>query len=251
MTQNAKMKKAANQDFEALTVILSVALVVAILSLISNLSVELNSGRPVSASGLQGYSMPAHLRNQTRSQQDNPVSGPKQAFREAFQEPQSELEKHVDERFQQAIGLLHAGQYEYAITALDAVLEMVPDMPEAYVNMGYAFIGLKEFGPARGAFEKAIELKVDQINAYFGLAIAFEGLGDLEAALGAMRSYIHLSPPDDPFLAKARSALWEWEGQLGRIKGVETAPEGVEGESIKAPFKWSDEHHSPDKQKSP
>lgn len=243
--QDASLKRAPKQDFEALTVILSVAMVVAILSLISNLSVELGTGRSLSASAMQGYTMPAHLRNQNKSRQMNPVSGPKQAFREAFQEPQTELEKHVDERFQQAIGLLHAGQYEYAITALDAVLEMVPDMPEAYVNMGYAFIGLKEFGPARGAFEKAIELKVDQINAYYGLAIAFEGLGDLEAALGAMRSYIHLSPPDDPFLAKARSALWEWEGQLGRIKGVEPAPAGVKGDTIKAPYKWSDEHKSP------
>jgi tetratricopeptide (TPR) repeat protein len=251
MTQSATLKREPKQDFEALTVILSVAMVVALLSLITNLRTEINAGGHLSASGMQGYTMPAHLRNQNKTHQPNPVTGPKQAFREAFHEPQSELEKHVDERFQQAIGLLHAKQYNYAITALDAVLEMVPDMPEAYVNMGYAFIGLKEFGPARGAFEKAIELKVDQVNAYYGLAIAFEGSGDLEAALGAMRSYIHLSPPDDPFLPKARSALWEWEGQLGRIKGVETAPEGVEGESIKAPFKWSDEHHSPDEQKSP
>lgn len=241
-----KGKRPAKQDFEALTVIFSVALVVAILSLISNLNAEISNRITSPISGVKGYTMPAHLRSKPeQGDKPNHVSGPKEAFRKAFNEPQSELEQRVNERFQQAIGLLHARQYDYAITALDAVLEMVPDMPEAYVNMGYAFVGLKEFGPARGAFEKAIELKVDQVNAYYGLAIAFEGLGDYEAALGAMRSYIHLSPPDDPFLAKARSALWEWEGQLGRIKGVEVAPEGAKGESIKAPFKWSDEHKSP------
>ncbi|WP_455198449.1 tetratricopeptide repeat protein [Kaarinaea lacus] len=234
----------AKQDFEALTVIMSVALVVAILSLISNLSTNLQPGIS-SGSAVQGYTMPAHLRSKQPMTAHTPESGPKQAFREAFNEPQSEQEKRVNERFQQAIGLLHAKRYDYAITALDAVLEMVPDMPEAYVNMGYAFIGLKEYGPARGAFEKALELKVDQVNAYYGLAIAFEGLEDYEGALGAMRSYIHLSPPDDPFLAKARSALWEWEGQLGRIQGVEPAPEGTEGETIKAPYKWTDEHKSP------
>lgn len=244
MAHSAKRQRAPKQDFEALTVILSVALVVAILSLISNLTTMLHGDSMTSAAGVKGYTMPAHLRSKKPSVMLTPESGPKQAFREAFNEPQSELERRVGERFQQAIGLLHAKRYEYAITALDSVLEMAPDMPEAYVNMGYAFIGLEEFGPARGAFEKAIELKVDQINAYYGLAIAFEGLGDFEAALGAMRSYIHLSPADDPFLAKARSALWEWEGQLGRIQGVEPAPEGEQGETIKAPFKWSDEHKS-------
>lgn len=243
MTSGVKKepKRAAKQDFEALTVIMSVALVVAILSLISNLTVTMHEDVIPSSTGVKGYTMPAHLRSQPPGMKHTPESGPQQAFREAFNEPQSELERRVNERFQQAIGLLHAQRYDYAITALDAVLEIAPDMPEAYVNMGYAFIGLEEFGPARGAFEKAIELKVDQINAYYGLAIAFEGTGDYEAALGAMRSYIHLSPPDDPFLAKARSALWEWEAQLGRVEGVEPAPEGTEGATIKAPS-WDAGH---------
>jgi tetratricopeptide (TPR) repeat protein len=234
-------KKAARQDFEALTVILSVAMVISIVSLVSNLMAITPAGSDVqlSVNGVKGYSMPAHLRSKAIAR--SKVSGPKQAFREAFHEPQSDRERQVAERFQQAIGMLHAKRYDYAITALDSVLEMAPDMPEAYVNMGYAFIGLKEFGPARGAFEKAVDLKVDQINAYYGLAIAFEGQGEYEAALGAMRSYIHLSPPDDPFLAKARSALWEWEAQLGRVKGVKPAPEGEKGASIKAPS-WDSSH---------
>lgn len=237
-------KKVAKQDFEALTVILSVALVIAIISLVSNLTAAI----PVGGSGLsatagvasgkvRGYSMPAHLRSKKPAR----VGGPKQAFREAFQEPQSDRERQVAERFQQAIGLLHAKQYGYAITALDAVLVMAPKMPEAYVNMGFAFIGLEEFGPAQGAFEKAIDLKMDQVNAYYGLAIALEGQGQYETALGAMRSYIHLSQPDDPFLAKARSALWEWEAQLGRVKGVKPAPEGEKGASVKAPS-WDSSH---------
>ena len=234
-------KKTAKQDFEALTVILSVAMVVAMLSLISNLMavMPVSSGVQSMASGAKGYSMPAHLRSKTIEKRK--VSGPKQAFREAFQEPQSEQERQVAERFQQAIGLLHAKRYDYAIAALDAVLELAPGMPEAYVNMGYAFIGLEEFGPAQGAFEKAIDAKVDQVNAYYGLAIALEGQEQYETALGAMRTYIHLSPPDDPFLAKARSALWEWEAQLGRVKGVEPAKEGEKGATIKAPS-WDSSH---------
>ena len=241
LSKNAISKKKAKQDFEALTVILSVALVVSIVSIASNL-VALLPKAGTTHSGLSvamNYPMPTYLRNRINSK--GKVSGPKQAFSQAFQEPQSERERQVAERFQQAIGLLHARRYEYAITALDTVLEMAPELPEAYVNMGYAFIGLKEYGPARGAFEKAIELKVDQVNAYYGLAISFEGQEQYEAALGSMRTYIHLSEPNDAYLAKARSAIWEWEAQLGRVKGVKPAPEGTDGATIKA-TDWGEGH---------
>jgi len=170
-----------------------------------------------------------------------PEQGAQQAFRDAFQEPQSDAERQVMDRFQQSVALLHAKRYHYAITALDSVLTMSPDMPEAYVNMGYAFLGLEEFGPARGSFEKAIDLNMNQVNAYYGLAVAFEGQGQFEAALGAMRSYIHLSKPDNAHLAKARSALWEWEAQLGRIKGVAVAPEGTPVAEMPKPS-WSKKH---------
>ena len=127
-------------------------------------------------------------------------------------------DKHeVTIRFDQAVALLHAKQYEFAIQALDRVITLAPNMPEAYVNMGFALLGIEDYERAGNTFNYATELKVDQTNAYWGLALAMEGLKDYEGALGAMRSYIHLSKPDDPFLAKARSALWEWEEKLGRI----------------------------------
>lgn len=228
-------------DFEALTVIVSLAAVVAIIGLLMTLPAWQGQS---AATRVQGYSKPAHLAGRPPaggplSPDLSPEQAARQAFRGALNEPQSAAEQQVMERFQQAVSLLHAKRYDYAITALDSVLSIAPDMPEAYVNMGYAFLGLEEFGPARGAFEKALELKLDQVNAYYGLAIAFEGQGEFEAALGAMRSYIHLSPPDDPHLAKARSALWEWEAQLGRIEGVTVA-----GEDEPRPPKpsWSQQH---------
>ena len=242
MSQAKAQRKANNQqDFEALTVILSVAMVVAIVSLMTSLSTWEASSTPVSA--VQGYSIPAHLRKTPAATIPSltPEQGAQQAFRGALNEPQTERERQIMERFQQAIALMHAKRYDYAITALDAVLALSPNMPEAYVNMGYAFLELEEFGPARGAFEKALELKLDQVNAYYGLAVAFEGQGEFEGALGAMRTYIHLSQPDDPFLAKARAALWEWEAQLGRIEGVRVPEEGEVVPELPKPT-WSQKH---------
>jgi Flp pilus assembly protein TadD len=120
------------------------------------------------------------------------------------------------ERFDQAVLMLHAKQYEHAITALQRVLSLSPRLPEAHVNLGFAWLGLKDAERARRAFEAAIELRPEQANAYYGLAMALESGGDLPGALGAMRSYLHLSRADDAHRARARAALWEWEERLGR-----------------------------------
>jgi len=126
----------------------------------------------------------------------------------------------LKQRFDQAVALLHAKQYDYAIMALNQVIKLQPKLPEAYVNMGFAYLDLEDWNSAEIAFNKATELNPGQANAYYGLALAMEGKKDYEAALGAMRSFIHLTTPKDPFLAKARSALWEWEATLGRIPGA-------------------------------
>jgi tetratricopeptide (TPR) repeat protein len=123
-------------------------------------------------------------------------------------------------RFNQASALMHAKQYQYAIMALKQVIELQPKLPSAYVNIGFAYIDVEDWDSAELAFRKAIDLKPGQANAYYGLGLALEGKKDYESALGAMRAFIHLTTPKDPFLAKARSALWEWEAALGRIPGA-------------------------------
>ncbi len=126
----------------------------------------------------------------------------------------------VQIRFDQGVALLHAKRYEYAATALQRVIELAPRLPEAHVNLGFAFLGVQQYEDAGNEFNLATQLRPEQANAYWGLALAMEGLKDYEGALGAMRAYIHLSrTPNDPFVPKARAALWEWEEQLGRIKG--------------------------------
>jgi len=104
-------------------------------------------------------------------------------------------------------------------------------MPEAHVNMGFALIGKENYKAAADFFSSAIELRPYQANAYWGLAISLEQLGDLEGALGAMRTFIHLSPPNDPFVRKARSALWEWESTLKRGPLPEEEKEWIERNS--------------------
>ncbi len=134
----------------------------------------------------------------------------------------------LDTRFEQAVAMLHASQYDYAVKALRRVLELSPRMPEAHVNMGYALIGLQQYKNAADFFKSAIDIKPMQLNAYYGLALAYEGEGKLRLALGAMESYIHLAEKDDPYLSKAKSAAWEWNE---RLASAEASPDKEQGKT--------------------
>ena len=116
--------------------------------------------------------------------------------------------------------MLHAKRYDYAAVAFHEVLRLAPRLPEAHVNMGFALLGQEQPGAARDFFTTAIELRPGQSNAYYGLALASEALGDMSTALGAMRSFVHLTPPEDPFVRKARAALWEWQAAQARERAA-------------------------------
>ncbi|MDR9499652.1 MAG: tetratricopeptide repeat protein [Hydrogenovibrio sp.] len=141
-------------------------------------------------------------------------------------------QQEVKWRFNQAVAMLHAKQYEYAVKALHRVLELAPRMPEAHVNMGFAFLGGGDVKSARDFFTTALEINPDQLNAYYGLAMAAEAQNDMEVALGAMRTYVHLSQPDDPYLRRARAALWEWQAARDKETKMYERSES-EGESGK------------------
>lgn len=124
------------------------------------------------------------------------------------------LKAEVDLRFQQGVVMLHAREYEHAMTAFHRVLQLAPRMPEAHVNAGFALAGQKRFKEALAFFDSATELRKEQANAYYGMAIALEGMGDLRGALAAMEAFLHRAKADDPYRRKAESAVWEWRAQL-------------------------------------
>lgn len=133
----------------------------------------------------------------------------------AAQKRQAEIEQ----RFQQGVVMLHAKQYDHALTAFHRVLELAPQMPEAYVNAGFALLGKGEFKAAADFFDEATTLNSSQINAYYGLALALDGMGERRAAVEAMQAYLHRAPVGDPYRRKAESAVWEWTAALRESTG--------------------------------
>lgn len=146
-------------------------------------------------------------------------------MRSAFH-TESRQRDEVTQRFQQGVVMLHARQYEHALTAFHRVLQLAPKMPEAHVNIGFALLGLQSYAAARDFFDSATELRPNQLNAYFGLAEALEGLGDHFGAMQAMETYVHLAPADDPFRRKAESAAWELRAKLEQEKAKAGASSG-------------------------
>lgn len=134
----------------------------------------------------------------------------------AQQAPTDERMAEIATRFEQAAIMLHAERFNEAMVALHRVLQLSPRLPEAHANMGYALMGLEDYEAAYDFFDSATELDPYLGNAYWGKAVVMEKLGNLEGALGAMRIYIHLAEPNDPYVRRARSALWEWDSQLAR-----------------------------------
>lgn len=115
--------------------------------------------------------------------------------------------------------LIKKERYDDALRLLQQNHETLKDRPRAYLQIGDALLGKKDYPTARDFFVAAIDRDPLLAEAYFGFAQAAEGTGDLESALGGMRSFIHVSADKDPFrmkIAQARSAIWEWESKLGR-----------------------------------
>lgn len=121
-------------------------------------------------------------------------------------------------RFERGVRLLRAGHHERAVEQFHAALHLVPTLPEAHVNLGFALLALGRTSEARDAFRTALDIRPMQANAYWGLAVSLEENCDLAGAIGAMRTYVHLADPASPFLRRANAALWEWENDT-RCKG--------------------------------
>lgn len=149
-----------------------------------------------------------------------------------------ENDKEAKGYLRRAADAIKAKLYDEAIEIMNSGLPVLKDRPEAYLVIGNALLGKRDFATARDFMNAAIDRDRGFADAYFGFAVASEELGELDSAVGAMRSYLHTEKNQDPYrlkVAQARAAIWEWEAQLGRgewgsTKGI---PPGFTAEELK------------------
>lgn len=134
-------------------------------------------------------------------------------------EPRDPAEAHARKVMKDAEAQIRARNYDEAIRNLHAEQASLKTYPKAYLLLGRALEGKKDYDTARDFYAAAIDRDTLLADAYFGFAMASESLGDLEAAIGGMRNFLHVQPNADPAklkIVQARSAIWEWESKLGR-----------------------------------
>lgn len=96
------------------------------------------------------------------------------------------------EQYNLGIRYLSDGNYEEAIIAFTAAIEIDPKQAPAYVGRGDAYVGLgkteEELTSAQADYEKAIELDEAYVEAYLGLADVYVRQEDYEKAIKVLQS---------------------------------------------------------------
>ena len=90
---------------------------------------------------------------------------------------------------------LRRAQYDMAVRDFDLAIRLKPDVGEAYVNRGAAFIGQKRYAESLPQINKGLELGVEEpAKAYYNRALAYEGLEDAKSAYFDYQKALELRP---------------------------------------------------------
>jgi Flp pilus assembly protein TadD len=79
--------------------------------------------------------------------------------------------------------LISLNRDEEALDLLKRAEKLAPDHPTVYHHLGKAYLHLKNFTAAEGAFQNGIQINPFDPETHQGLAVAYERLGDQAAAL--------------------------------------------------------------------
>lgn len=101
------------------------------------------------------------------------------------------------EQYDLGVRYLSEGNYEEAIIAFTAAIEIDPKRAEAYVGRGDAYVDSGEteenMAAAQADYEWAIELDDTNTDAYLGLADIFIWQGDYDKALEVLQEALEIS----------------------------------------------------------
>ncbi len=103
-----------------------------------------------------------------------------------------------------------AGQYEQATTDAVALVQVVPQDPLAWFDLGAILYASSQYEQSALALQQAVTLAPDYANALFILAQALDKLGETEGAIRALEHVQELNPADTtlpPLLESLRAKV--------------------------------------------
>ena len=146
------------------------------------------------------------------------------------------------------------GDYEAAISRLQASLDLDSSMYQTYYNLGVAAINADKFETAIEAIEGGINIKPDYSNFYYSLGVAQIGLADEiieKTAAEELNEKTEASDNKiDPEEAKNRAIVLKQNAINNLKKYLEMEPNTSDKESIEEMIKQSNEFISGDTEES-
>ena len=101
------------------------------------------------------------------------------------------------------VAYLSLKDYYKAVLQLEEAIRLVPDFAAAYNNLGKAYEGLGQYYKARFNYEKAVEFNPQYADAYLNLGKLLYRSGERKKAMESFDKVIKLEPGSD----RAREAL--------------------------------------------
>ncbi|HTH02852.1 MAG TPA: DUF3857 domain-containing protein [Vicinamibacterales bacterium] len=98
--------------------------------------------------------------------------------------------------YQSGYEALRAGNYDQAVTLLKRVVELEPKSKTAWINLGSAYVALRQYDPAIAAFNKQLEVNPYDEYAHNHLGRVYTLQRRYDEAESAFRKQIELNPLD-------------------------------------------------------
>jgi tetratricopeptide (TPR) repeat protein len=113
----------------------------------------------------------------------------------ALEEEQLDARDRAGTLVNRGILKLRRMDYDAATKDFNQAVRTKPDLGEAYVNRGAAFIGEHRYADGLTDLNKGIQLGVEEpAKAYYNRALAYEGLDDVKSAYFDYQKAVELSP---------------------------------------------------------
>lgn len=98
------------------------------------------------------------------------------------------------------------GLYEESLRANREAVRLDPDCHQAWLWIGHANFGIRDFDSAITAYKKAIRLREEDVFSWGGLGDAYMGKCEYKEALGAYEKAVELQPEDGSAICRVARA---------------------------------------------
>ena len=109
---------------------------------------------------------------------------------------QRKLNKAIASVFKDGVAAMSAEDFAAAIAAFEKVLEIDPDRPEAFYNLGVAHENLGQIDQAVTFYKKASELQASSVEPYLALAAIYTANQQWPEAMAMLQGAEKLQPDD-------------------------------------------------------